>query len=180
MVKNPWDFGNAGLIKQLIPHAKIVFIHRGPRYVLSSMYRLTAATITRPDPYTALLHKRYRRFRDSPMLQVIARQLLQRAPRVIIKRLVARMQRSCARYLRSLAAIPETDRIDVRYETLCHDTNASMQRILSYLDEPAARCDFSQLVSVRAGCLADPVANARQLVEKQLGVYAAAVGYEFS
>ena len=178
LVKNPWDFANGRLIKELVPGAKFVFIHRNPFHVLNSMYQLIAAAVTASDPYLAMLCRRYRQLKDSRFQRWVARRVFERAPGLVVRALLMWVRRSAAGYLSSLSAIPSADRIDVNYETLCQEPNASMARILSHLGVEVGQCDYSRYVAVRTTRVVAPVAAARYLVVREVCDYAKFVGYD--
>ncbi len=178
LLKNPWDFGNAQMIKSLLPEAKFIFIHRNPFHVLSSMQRLVVSTVNDPDPYTAMLHDRYRRLKDGRIRRHAARWCVASLPGLVVTGLLRWVQRATANYLRNLSAIPCEDRIDVSYESLCEDANGSMARILSFLDCPSAAVDYKPLVAFRDRPVAAVVAQKRSLIVRKLADYSAAVGYD--
>ena len=178
LMKNPWDFANGGLIKALMPDAKFVFIHRNPFDVISSMYRMLTAMASKPDPYLAMLLTRYRRFSNHGLRMRVARWVLQGIPRMVVKVLTYSAARSANGYLRSLDTISPSDRIDIKYETLCREPSETINRILSHLGLPACQRDFSRGVAVRQGRISPAVVAERRLIMKKLATYAISTGYD--
>ena len=178
LVKNPWDFANGRLIKELLPEARFIFIHRNPFEVLSSMYRMATALLTKPDPYLTMMHRRYRRFNERPVLRGVVRWFIEHAPRRFVRALIARTERATAGYLRSLSAIPSVDRMDLKYETLCERPDETVATILSHLGVEAHTRDDRPDVVVRAPQVAAEVVAERQLVIRKLSKYASVIGYD--
>jgi LPS sulfotransferase NodH len=178
LLKNPWDFSNACLIKQLLPDAKFIFIHRNPFHVISSMYRLAVSSIRQPEPYTAMLHRRYHRLSRGWLRRRVADRAIEWAPGLLVRGLLAWVQRSTTGYLRNWPLIPPADRCDVTYEQLCQDPNASVEAILRRLGIQAGACDYRPGIAPRGPRVAEPIATRRDLVIRKLHDYAAAVGYD--
>jgi hypothetical protein len=101
-----------------------------------------------------------------------------RAPGLVVRGLVKWIERATAGYLRSLRAIPTSDRIDVTYEALCRDPSSSVTRILSHLDLDAAIQEYSQKASPRTLSVAKPIVHRRDLIVRRLRTYADSVGYD--
>jgi hypothetical protein len=178
LLKNPWDFSNACLIKQLLPGAQFIFIHRNPFHVLSSMFRLVMSTVRQPDPYTAMLHRRYRRFAQGRVRRRVAGRVIEHVPGLLVRGLLAWVQRSTEGYLRSWPMIPPSDRIDVTYERLCQDPDAGVTKILHHLGVRAGECSHRRSAAPRDVQVAGPVVAKRDLIARKLNEYGSTVGYD--
>ena len=180
LLKNPWDFGNARRIKQLVPDAKIVYIHRNPFHMLGSLHRLVVSSIRRPNPYLAMLSERYDAFARSEYPLRLARILCEKAPSLLARALIGHVARHTRAFLRDLPSIPSRDRIDVAYEELCARPNEVVCRILNMIGLQAEPRNYRSLIRPAASRTTPEMAAARDLIVKRLSAYATTVGYDLT
>jgi len=96
------------------------------------------------------------------------------APR-ITARPVARVTRH---YLEQVEQLPADSYVEVRYEDLCTDADAALDRILSFLDvRPTVATSARAFISPRAPRVSDEMASAYRRVGPALTAYCSAHGY---
>ena len=179
LLKNPWDFGRAHLIKRFIPEAKIIYIHRHPADVFDSMFRMVSSLTTTPNGYLSCLSGNYASVVANPFPLAVARWLFnghRAAPaRLIIKHLA----RETHRYLQSRAQIPNMDYVEVKYESLCRQPKETLDGILSWLGLDRADDDIGEMVSPSGRPRLDSFPEAREMLAEKLSAYCRALGYEW-
>ncbi len=180
LLKNPWDLRNGRLIKALIPGAKIVYIHRNPFHVLSSLYRLNIVAATHPSAYLAMLSERYASFLESDFQVRAARVLVEKCPGLLAQWLICQASWLTSGYLRSLSSVPREDRIDVKYETLCGRPNETIEAILCKFNFDGRSVDYRTMIGRRASSVSPEVEAQRDLIVRRLSGYAASVGYDLT
>jgi len=133
VLKNPWDFGSGPAIKRLLPHAKLLYLHRNPPEAFESLRRMVSSILTEPNPYLALLSIRYRAFTHDPLLRNGARRAVRRFPGLVDRLLLEHMVRESRRYLRGRGSVAGQDVLNVQYEALCRRPVDTLHHILAWL-----------------------------------------------
>jgi hypothetical protein len=136
LLKNPWDSRRFLYIKAVLPESRFIYIHRNPADVVQSMLEGMRSLLGARNAYHALLARSYDRLMEDPLRRSLARMLF--TPRLglgarVVKWQVTRTVRYFVDHIRSL---PDADCLSVRYEDLCRDPDAVMQRILAFLRLP--------------------------------------------
>ncbi|UCC31412.1 MAG: sulfotransferase [Phycisphaerales bacterium] len=180
LLKNPWDFGNGRLIKTLIPDARIVYIHRNPFHVLSSLYRVVVTATTRRHAYLSMLSDRYASLTESEFPWRAVQRLGAAKGGLIARGLIYQAGRSASGYLKSVRTSPVGGRIDVRYETLCRQPHETMTTILEFLGVNGEQVDYRAMIGAHTSQVVPEIARQRDLVLRKLSDYASAVGYDLS
>jgi len=171
LLKNPWDFGNAGLIKELIPSARFVCIHRNPLHVLSSLSRFAHQAIFEPMPYLAMLSRRYAAFIGGKWRVGAARVAMTRGGKPLIRALIRHTAARCERYLEDVSLVPDSDRVDVRFEDLCRAPRATMRRVMTHLNVPPRELDYAAMIGAHASRVESPIADQAALIRRRMGSY---------
>lgn len=158
LLKNPWDFGNAHVIQQLIPNARFVFIHRHPQQTINSMYRFLQQALQQPNVWMQMLSRRYRELTESRWKFALAGGFVHRFPTAFVDTLTWWFGRQCNAFLNSVARVPRSARIEITYDQLCDTPNETMSRIHRFLQRGAESdasdrlpVDFRTMISRRAG-----------------------------
>lgn len=178
LLKNPWDFGNGPLVKELMPGAKIVYIHRNPFHVLGSRYRLDLIALRKPSVYLSMLSERYAAFVRGGFPVQLVRLLCDKRPSLFARWLVHHIAWMASAYLRSLSSVPQEDRIDIKYEDLCERPNETIAVILAHVGVDGSRWDYGDMIGSHTSRANPQVAAQRDLVIMKLSEYANAVGYD--
>jgi Sulfotransferase family len=149
LLKNPWDFGNAHVIRELIPSARFVYIHRHPVETINSMFRLLRGVLKTPNTYLETMSRRYRRVANNRWKKGLLNNTVQHLPGPFIDGLIWWFGRHCDDYLASIGRIPESARVEVTYDELCAQPNETMARIRQHFDLPDNDTDFSSMIKIR-------------------------------
>jgi len=178
LLKNPWDFGNARLIKELIPSARFVWIHRNPLHVLSSQSRFAARAIFESIPYVEMLSRRYARFRRGKWRLAAARLAVTHGTKPLTRALIRYAATRCNGYLKDASLIPASERVEVRYEDLCRTPRETLRRVMARLDLPLREIDYAAMIGPRASRVEASVAHQKPLIRRLMGDYLSQVGLD--
>ena len=123
LLKNPWDFDRFLDLKQMMPEAKFVFIHRNPIDVLNSALKALHSSWSGTNPYIARLSKAYARLHKISPLMAISRWVTNPAStgQLIRRILTARIVRIMTYYRKNIESLPPNEYVSVRYEDLCEN-----------------------------------------------------------
>ena len=180
LLKNPWDFGNGRLISTLITDARIVYIHRNPFHVLSSLYRVVVTATKRRDAYLSMLSDRYASLAGSEFPWRAVQRLGTAEGRLLARGLIYQAGRSASGYLKSVRTSPTGSWIDVRFETLCRQPHETMTTILEFLGVNGEQVDYRAMIGAHTSQVVPEISRERDLVLRKLSDYASAVGYDLS
>jgi hypothetical protein len=181
LLKNPWDSRSFLYIKRVLPQSRFVFIHRNPADVVPSLLEGMRSLLRDRNPYHALLARFYDRLMDQPLRLRLTRMLFSSRFGMGVRVVCWQVARTARYFLDNVGALPETDHISVRYEDLCREPDAVVNRILAFLGEPGNHeVPYHQFIRVRDKRRrergdGDPAAI---LKRHQLGPYLAYCGYE--
>lgn len=178
LLKNPWDFGNAHVIQQLIPNARFVFIHRHPQQTINSMYRFLQQALQQPNVWMQMLSRRYRELTESRWKFALAGGFVHRCPTAFVDTLTWWFGRQCDAYLNIVARVPGSARIEITYDQLCDTPNETMSRVHRFLQHGTKSdagadlpVDFRTMISRRAG-RSDAAVEARSArIERRMHRY---------
>jgi len=171
LLKNPWDFGNAHVIRQLIPTARFVYIHRHPIETVDSMYRFLNAAFQEPNAYMAMLSQRYLGITQSRWKMGVLRNVVRRIPGAFIDGLIYWFGQKCDGYLKSIDLVPKSERLEITYDALCTHPNETIARIREHFDIPDNGTDFSRMISRRSGQCDHRVAAKSRKIERRMAEY---------
>jgi hypothetical protein len=171
LLKNPWDFGNAHVIRQLIPTARFVYIHRHPIETVDSMWRFLNGVLLKPNHYMEMLSTRYSDITRSRVKRAALQAFVQRLPGVFVNCLISWFGKSCDGYLKSIDLVPESERIEISYNELCTEPNATMARIRQHFNIVDIGIDFSEMISPRSARIDAPVLARAPKIERRMKAY---------
>jgi len=171
LLKNPWDFGNAPQIHELIPSARFVFIHRDPRETISSMGRLMHSVFEKPHPWLVMLSKGYHAATQSRIKRALMNSLVCNTPGLFMSLLTWWTARYCNEFLKSIARLPQECFIEITYDQLCTAPNATIGRIQEMLNVPPSGIDFSEMISPRHPRLDERVAARSASIQRRMKSY---------
>jgi hypothetical protein len=171
LLKNPWDFGNAPLIKELIPSARFVYIHRPPIEAVDSMWRFLRGVFTEKNEYMAMLSTQYERLMRTRLRIGALRWVITHRPAIFVKGLIRWFGKSCDQYLKTASQIRPQDRIEITYDQLCAAPVATITAILDQFGLKGASVDYSSMIDRRAGRIDDLVAAQQHFIERRFAAY---------
>lgn len=171
LLKNPWDFGNAHVIRELIPSARFVYIHRHPKETISSMWRFLNGVFQTPNPYMAMMSERYLGVTKNRLKMGSLRNFVRHAPGVFIEGLILWFTRQCNSYLKSINLVPEAERIEITYEQLCTQPNETMAKIRQKFGLSDNGTDFSTMISRRSSSCDQRVEKKAAKIERRTAKY---------
>jgi len=176
LLKNPWDVLDFAFVKQSLPRARLIFVHRHPLAVMSSQLAATRSLFSARNEYVAMLSPWYRELFDQPVRLRLARLTSGR----LGPRIVSRHVRKATRYyLDHIDAMPAGDYVELRYEDLCAAPAATIARVLHFLGLPVdtAACAAGVVRPRRAAVLPEVLERYRQ-VQQETAAYCRRHGYE--
>jgi hypothetical protein len=135
LLKNPWDARRFLYIKQVLPASRFIFIHRNPADVVHSMRAGLRALLGARNAYHALLAPYYDRLMRSPLRLRLTRMCLSSRFGVGARFVGWQVARTARYFLDNVGALPPADHLSVRYEDLCRDPEAVVNRVLLFLGE---------------------------------------------
>ena len=176
LLKNPWDVLGFAFVKQSLPRAKLIFVHRHPLAVMSSQLAASRSLFAARNEYVALLSPWYRNLFDQPVRLRLARAASGRPGPRIVSRHVKKVTRY---YLEHIDAVPSGDYVELRYEDLCAAPAAMIAKVLKFLALPtdAAACAADVVRPRRAAVLPEVLERYRQ-VRQGMAAYCTRHGYE--
>jgi hypothetical protein len=181
LLKNPWDSRSFLFIKEALPGSRFIFIHRNPADVVRSLLEGMRSLLRARNPYHALLARFYDRLMDSPWRVRMTRLLFTERFGLGTKVVAWQVARTARYFLDNVRRLPEGDHLSVRYEDLCRDPAAVVNRVLRFLGEPENHdVPYREFIRERARPRAgtadgDPGRVLRRL---QMGPYLAYCGYD--
>ncbi len=137
ILKNPWDYANFIYLKQAIPGARFLFIHRHPERVIHSGLRATRSVLGSPNAYLALCsHDYVRLFSGAPRqrLRLSLRRLFSsRWLEVGVRLTTAAIARGNLYFVENIGRLAPGDYFSFRYEDLCERPVELLARVLDFL-----------------------------------------------
>jgi hypothetical protein len=132
VLKNPWDYPGFPLIRELVPGARFIFIHRHPVRVLDSALRAARALSASRDPYYAMLVPAYDAMWPRSPLLYLTRLLCATRADFGVRALTAMVAYANGRYVRHVGRLAASEYVSIRYEDLCEHPAATMAEILRF------------------------------------------------
>lgn len=133
ILKNPNDrYFNFREIHEMLPEAKMIFLHRHPLHILNSYVAGFGGILETRSRYIALLDEGYRTIFESP----ISRMLLQRLfeSRELAYNLALALSQSFEYHLENIRRIPGDRYLSLSYEDLCKDPRPHLEEIGRFLN----------------------------------------------
>lgn len=171
LLKNPWDFGNAPLIKALIPSARFVYIHRRPEEAVNSMWKFLSQSILKKNIYMAMLSTQYERVMRTRVRLGLLRFVIKRQPGIFVNGLIRWFGKACDRYLQSVGQIAAQDRMEVTYDQLCTAPEQTIRSILNHLQLQGNDVDYSSMIDRRSGRIEEIVSSRLPAIRRRFATY---------
>jgi hypothetical protein len=178
LLKNPWDEIYFLDIKRWFPDAKFVFIHRHPAATLNSQMRAMRSLFEAKNEFAAMTTKMYRDMWARPLRRVVARRLGDSPFRIWEKLLAVQSVRMIKYYLAHFKELPAADCISLRYEDLCKEPDANMQRITDFLGiHPPPEITYREKIAQRESKLPPDIIGRFHSIRKKVAAYLVEQGY---
>jgi len=178
LLKNPYDFNNFLIIKQMFPSARFVFIHRHPQKTISSLVKAMRTILDEKNPYTTRLSKVYDQWYSNPLLLYPLRFVFKRMPEcsvVLLTNITARMTHY---YIKNIKKLSEEDYISITYEELCTFPSETLRRIMNKLGvSPISTIDTRSLMKPRKGDIDPSVRKLHRYIYDLMRSYFEQFGY---
>lgn len=180
LLKNPWDYRRFLFLKEVLPQAKFVFIHREPVDVASSLLRSMRTLVEEENAYHALVARFYHRMMGSRWQRFVANRVFRST---FGAKIVARQFALTARYfVDNVAKLPAGDYVSVRYEDFCDRPREIVGEVLDFLGlTETAPVDYERAVKRPRASIADEASELtrKELRRLHLEPYAARCGYDW-
>lgn len=136
VLKDPADhYFNFWAVHQMLPQAKLVFIHRHPLHILNSYLQSFGALLEQQSPYWALLDRGYASFFGLlPLKRLVAR--LSIRSQWYASLVLTRLVESFTYYLEHVTRLPAGSYTVLRYEDLCRDPAGCLSALGAALQLP--------------------------------------------
>lgn len=174
LLKNPWDFSNFMYIKEKLPQAKFIFIHRHPVRTANSSMRALRSLLYKQSIYSDLLSDLSKRITENPLASTVGKALLLEHIPIGLLILVERFVNETNYFLNNISHLSKnTDYTELRYEDLCSEPVKCMEKILDFLDiEDVKNIDrFNDFIKPRNLNLSTDVEAMKKYIQKRLSTY---------
>ncbi|MGC9307601.1 MAG: sulfotransferase [Thermoplasmatota archaeon] len=179
LLKNPWDFANFMFIKQQLPRAKFVFIHRDPLAVINSSLRALRVLVSDDTVYSELISPLARDAVNNPVLSLIGKTLLHPGFPLGLAIVVEHRAAYVRYFLDNIDRLDGSEYVNVRYEDLCSRTEETMGTIFDLLEMNDVDLEqFNAFINPRDLSLSDDVARLQGYIKKRFTAYRKAFGYD--
>ena len=172
LLKNPWDVICFMDIKRWFPNARFIFIHRHPVNILNSQLQAIRSMLGSRNGFAAMIAPWYRELYQQPVRLWFSR-TLGKPPLRIWERLLARHTAKMANYyLENFKLLPPGDAVEIQYEELCRTPDATMGKIMTFLDaHPAREINWAEKIAPREPRLLPEVIRLFHSIREKLRPY---------
>lgn len=139
LLKNPYDFPNFLILKELFPNARFVFIHRHPLKTISSTLQAVRTILQEKNPYTARLSRMYNICFSNPLLLFPLRVMVNTLAVCSVVALINMTRKSTEYYQENIKKLSKKDYISITYEDLCLQPQETLQHIMEKLSLTAVQ-----------------------------------------
>ncbi len=139
LLKNPWDYIRFAIVKQLVPDARFVFIHRDPLATISSQLRGFRSSLETVNPYAEVLSKVLGRLQNNWLARkVLSWSASPYSGHLTLRMMVSQSRKSREYYRTHVGQLPPDCWTTIEYEELCRQPEAVLSRLLQFLGVPEA------------------------------------------
>ncbi|MBE9064409.1 sulfotransferase [cf. Phormidesmis sp. LEGE 11477] len=150
LLKNPGDFSQFLYVKQVVPQAKFIFIHRHPIHLISSRIKASRSMIYDWNAYTALISPLYAQIFSNPIKRTLIRILFSKYLGIGLHRSIQTSIEATTYFMKNIGALPKQDYISIKYEDLCKAPESTIKQIMAFLTlEDCSNLDYSQIIKPR-------------------------------
>jgi len=179
LLKSPWDVLTFAYVKEAFPRSKFIFVHRHPLGVMNSQLTATQSLFAQRNEYVAMLSRWYRDLFDRPMALRLTRAASSSRFGIgpaIVGRHACKV---ASYYLQHVGALPPEDYNELRYEDLCAEPDATIQRILAFLGRRAEQpLAMRESIRPRAPRIRPEVLARYRRIREQLEPFCKKHGYD--
>ena len=151
LLKNPWDFFQFLYVKQLVPSAKFIFIHRNPIHVISSRIKTSRSLVYDWNEYTALIAPIYAEIFSNPIKRSLIRILSSKYLGISLRRSIQTSIEATTYFMQNVDKLPRQDYLSIKYEDLCQAPEHTIQQIMTFLNiEDYLTLDYAQIIKPRS------------------------------
>ncbi len=178
LLKNPWDFPRFLHVKQVIPQAKFIFIHRNPIHVVSSRIKASHSMIYDWNEYTALLAPIYAQIFGNPIKRSLIRLLYLKPFGVGLRQSIRTSVEATTYFMENINALSLQDYISIKYEDLCKAPQSTIEQVMRFLNiEDNSGQDYSQIIKPRPLDLLPEVKKRAEQIQQKSKAYFDYHGY---
>ena len=178
LLKNPWDFPQFLYVKQVVPDAKFIFIHRNPIHVISSKIKASRSLLYDWNEYTALIAPIYAELFKNPIRLNFIRLLHSKYLGMGLRQVMQKSAEATAYFMQNISELPEQDYISIRYEDLCREPDLTIQQVMAFLDlQDYLELEFSQRIKPRSLNLLPEVKKRAKQIQQTSEAYFDFHGY---
>lgn len=178
LLKNPWDFSQFLYVKQVVPRARFIFIHRNPIHVVSSRLKASRSMIYDWNEYTALIAPIYAQIFGNPIKRSLIRLLFSKRLGIGLRRSITTSIEATTYFMNNIDALSAQDYISIKYEDLCADPELTIQQIMAFLDlQDRSNLDYSQMIEQRSLNLLPEVRKRAKFIQQKSKAYFDYHGY---
>jgi len=150
LLKNPYDFSHFLFIKEKIPNAKFIFIHRHPAKTLSSSIKAIRYLLKEKSLYTTMLYRLYNTIYAHPPILFFVRLLTNKLSLFGSMVLSLRMSKEVRYYLKNIEKLSKKDYQEITYEHLCDKPQETIETILTSFNLKAQeKIDYNSYIKPR-------------------------------
>ena len=172
LLKNPYDFKNVLLIKDIFPNARFIFISRHPEQILNSSMNAIKSLLKKKHPYSMITNKNYARFYNNPLTLFFSRLFFFYYPLLGMIYLLHFFKYQVNEFNIQYAHLPETDYMFTSYEKICENPTNTLEELLNFINvKPKKNIDFDTYIKPRNIPIEPIITRFRPLVKQKLHSY---------
>lgn len=177
LLKNPWDYPQFRYVKEAFPQAKFIFIHRHPLQMMNSKIKAARTLLSQWNDYTALISQQYREIWKKPWLRYLYGFYYSQFFDLGLRKVLKDTYESTNYFLENISALSKTDYINVKFEELCQEPEATISNILDFLGLTPPETIDCNIQPRPVQLLPEIDRNADRICER-LQPYLTALGYD--
>jgi hypothetical protein len=183
VLKNPWDYSNFLYLKQAIPKARFVFVHRHPERVIHSGLKAIRSVFNAKSPFLALLSRDYERLYSGTLGQRLRlrlqRFLVSSRWNIGLRLIAARLAKSHLYFLKAISQLAPSDALSLRYEDLCESPREQFGRVLEFAGvDPGRAASLPTSAKPRNANLLPEIEAYRGAIARKTAAYMELHGYK--
>ena len=178
LLKNPFDFSNFVFIKENIPNAKFIFIHRTPIKTLNSQINSLRTLLKQKSEYMALLSPSYDKMFSNKILYNYYKFMYNSLSSITTNKAIKNLANRTKYFLENIESIEKNDYILTRYEDICNKPNDEIKKIMNFLKiKPQLKTDFSTYIKPRKVDILKELRKQEDYIAKTIEPYLKYFGY---
>lgn len=172
LLKNPWCYPHFLYIRQVIPNARFIFIHRNPIHVINSKLKTVDKILSEWNAYTGLVSKRYNKIFKNPLFRLMYRLMYFPRFNIGLNKVLQQSVESTSYFIDHIQILPNSTYVSIRFEDLCKHPQATLDKILSFLHtKPVTPIEYDSLIQKRPTQLMPTVEYNHHRIAETLAPY---------